>query len=125
MAKPRRSTPRSTSPARRTPRTTASRSRSRTAANGGALPLPKLSLGLSPEVVRSLVGILLLGVATTLPYGRAWAWAIAALGALAALALIAATWLMSGAGDWPGALLALPAVVLSAAPSVRELYLND
>ncbi len=61
MAKQRRSTPRST-PARRTPRTTAPRRRSRASTGGGALPLPRLSLGLSPAVVRSLVGIFLLGL---------------------------------------------------------------
>ena len=59
MAKPRRSSPRSTSGARgstgprRSPRQ-ASRGR------GGALPLPRMSLGLSPAVARSLLGILLL-----------------------------------------------------------------
>ena len=36
---------------------------SRSRASGGGLPLPKLSLGLSPAVVRSLVGIFLLGSA--------------------------------------------------------------
>ncbi len=56
MTKPRRATPRSTS--RRTTRSAASRSRSK----GAGLPLPRLSLGLSPAVVRSLVGIFLLGL---------------------------------------------------------------
>ncbi|MCJ7711599.1 MAG: DNA translocase FtsK 4TM domain-containing protein, partial [Chloroflexi bacterium] len=56
MAKPRQGTPRST--ARRTTRSPASRSRARSA----GLPLPRLSIGLSPAVVRSLVGIFLLGL---------------------------------------------------------------
>ncbi len=56
MAKPRQTPPRSTP--RRTTRPPASRSRAR---NSG-LPLPKISLGLSPAVVRSLVGIFLLGL---------------------------------------------------------------
>jgi hypothetical protein len=60
MAKQRRTTPRRT-PARRPPRTRTPSSRGRST-SGGALPLPKLSLGLSPAVVRSLVGIFLLGV---------------------------------------------------------------
>ena len=54
MAQRRRST-RTSSPKR--PRSTA-----RSRASGGGLPLPKLSLGLSPAVVRSLVGIFLLGL---------------------------------------------------------------
>ncbi len=49
MATRRRSTPR--------PSTTGKRSRRRT---GGALPLPRLRLGISPAVARSLVGIMLL-----------------------------------------------------------------
>ncbi len=56
MAKSRRTPPRSTT--RRTTRSPASRSRSK----GGGLPLPKVSLGLSPAVIRSLVGIFLLGL---------------------------------------------------------------
>jgi DNA segregation ATPase FtsK/SpoIIIE, S-DNA-T family len=45
-------------PARRTTRSASSRGGS----SGGGLPFPKLSLGLSPAVVRSLVGIFLLGL---------------------------------------------------------------
>ena len=56
MARGRRTTPRP--PARRTTRSASSRGGS----SGGGLPLPKLSLGLSPAVVRSLVGIFLLGL---------------------------------------------------------------
>ena len=55
MAQRRRST-RTTTPKR--PRTAASRAR----APRGGLPVPKLSTGLSPAVVRSLVGIFLLGL---------------------------------------------------------------
>lgn len=75
-------------------------------------------------VAALLLGVLLLIAATTLPMGQAWAWAVAALCALAALILIIAAWAKSGSSDWPGALLALVAVVLLAAPSARALYLN-
>ncbi len=73
MAKQRRSTPRPTqrtAPARRTTRAPSSRSRSSTRRG---LPLPRISLGLSSDVVRSLVGLFLLGlgavtlIALTLP----------------------------------------------------------
>ncbi len=58
MARQRRSTPK-TSTSRRTTRSTSSRSRSRST-SGGGLPLP--SVGLSSDVVRSLVGLFLLGL---------------------------------------------------------------
>ena len=51
MAQRRRPAPRTTAPRR---------TRSRSRAKGGALPLPRLSLGLSPAVARSLVGLTLL-----------------------------------------------------------------
>ncbi len=51
-------TRRPSSPSSRRPRTTRARSGARKA--GGALPLLKLSLGVSPAVVRSLIGIFLL-----------------------------------------------------------------
>ena len=65
MAQQPRKPARPSSP-RRTPRSASTgspRSRSRRKpASGGALPLPKLSTGLSPAVVRSLVGLFLLGL---------------------------------------------------------------
>jgi DNA segregation ATPase FtsK/SpoIIIE, S-DNA-T family len=57
MAQKRRSTPRSTSPRRSSRPTSRSRSTS-----GGGLPTPKLDMGLSPAVIRSLVGIVLLAL---------------------------------------------------------------
>ena len=56
MTKSRRTAPRSTP--RRATRASTSRGRKQ----GAGLPLPKISLGLSPAVVRSLVGIFLLGI---------------------------------------------------------------
>ncbi len=55
-------TSRSTSPRPRTGSTRARSTRARSSGTGGSLPRPRLSTGLSPDVIRSLVGLLLLAV---------------------------------------------------------------
>jgi len=71
-----------------------------------------------------LVGVWLLVIAPALPNGRAWAWANAAVAALATLALVAVSWALGSEGDWLGVLLSLATAVVLAAPSARELYLQ-
>ena len=114
MAQRRRSTPRS-SPA---PRATGTRRPSRRAPKqGGALPRPRLSLGLSPAVLRSLVGIVLLMlgaislIALALPGGSLTDWwrdmTVPFFGAariLFPLVLLLAGWYVEwGPGREPGA----------------------
>ena len=75
------------------------------------------------------VGALLLGAwlfvaAMALPNGRAWAWAIAAVTAAVSPGLFVVAWWYGGGGDWVGVLLGLATVVVLAAPTARELYLN-
>src|SRR5450759_1988874 len=115
MAPRRRSTPRST-PATRA--STGSRRPSRAAPKrGGALPRPRLSLGLSPAVLRSLVGIVLLMlgavslIALALPGGSLTDWwrnlTVPFFGAarfLFPLVLLLAGWYVEwGPGREPGA----------------------
>ena len=115
MAQRRRSTPRS-SPAPRTSTGTRRPSR-RAPKQGGALPRPRLSLGLSPAVLRSLVGIVLLMlgaislIALALPGGSLTDWwrdlTVPFFGAarfLFPLVLLLAGWYVEwGPGREPGA----------------------
>jgi len=115
MAPRRRSAPRST-PANRTP--AGSRRPSRAAPKqGGGLPRPRLTLGLSPAVLRSLVGIVLLMlgavslIALALPGGSLTDWwrnlTVPYFGAarvLFPLVLLVAGWYVEwGPGREPGA----------------------
>ncbi len=71
-----------------------------------------------------ILGCGVLFAAMALPNGRVWAWVGASAVALATLILLIAAWFLDAGGDWIGVLLAFAAVVVLAAPTVRELYLH-